>query len=459
MSMAGSTVDVASISGTGPFARVGAFTADGKGGITGGIEDVNAPAGISIAVQFTSGSYTIDANGHGILNLVNASGTLVFSFTLSDTNRGFIGQFPPDGLSTASGNFTRQTSNAASVNGSYIFDFAGLFPDANQFPASVVGQFQAASNVITTGIEDINNGGNFTNAAAVTGAFTPDNANMAFGRGTAVINGVHYAYYVVNQNLFRLMSIDNVGELAGDAVLQQNIPANVNQLTGGFVVAMAGTSVNGPLTRLGRFTATGAVASKFVLDNNSTQYINVSPTSTGTLAYDGTTGRGLLTLKDNSAVNAGTFQFLFYLSTPSSGVIQDDSDPNIIADGSINAQAAGPFTPATFATTYAFSLSGVTSDEEDMVGQVTVKNAAYTGSVDINEFGAGKQFTSPANGTLTLAGDGTGSNVNVINFTQPTSNHIDYVMYVVNGNTLFAMGTDHNRVALATFSAQPTTLP
>ncbi|HUL16522.1 MAG TPA: hypothetical protein VLV88_11025, partial [Terriglobales bacterium] len=62
--------------------RVGSFTADGVGNITGGVEDINSVANGPATLLFTSSTYSIQADGRGTINLTNATGTLIFSVTL-----------------------------------------------------------------------------------------------------------------------------------------------------------------------------------------------------------------------------------------------------------------------------------------------------------------------------------------------------------------------------------------
>src|SRR5260370_7292139 len=74
-----------SISAT-PLSRVGSFTADGQGHITGGVEDVNAAGTPTNAISISGGSYTISADGRGTLSLSFRSTTLHFSITLTSTS-------------------------------------------------------------------------------------------------------------------------------------------------------------------------------------------------------------------------------------------------------------------------------------------------------------------------------------------------------------------------------------
>ena len=70
------------------IARVGSFTADGKGTITAGMEDVT-DAGAVQTVQFTGGTYSIQGNGKGTLTLNTVSGTgLQFTIALKSSSKG-----------------------------------------------------------------------------------------------------------------------------------------------------------------------------------------------------------------------------------------------------------------------------------------------------------------------------------------------------------------------------------
>jgi len=68
------------------LARVGSFTADGQGHITGGVEDVNAEGQVSNAVAITGGSYTVKADGRGFMNLIFAQSSIDFGIVLTSTN-------------------------------------------------------------------------------------------------------------------------------------------------------------------------------------------------------------------------------------------------------------------------------------------------------------------------------------------------------------------------------------
>ena len=113
------------------FARVGSFTADGNGNITAGVEDVNTALNGPQTLAFTASTYTVQADGRGIINLSNATGALSFSITMLSPTKGLIVE--TDLNATASGTFLLQSPgafNLAGISGNYVFDFSGLDPGA-----------------------------------------------------------------------------------------------------------------------------------------------------------------------------------------------------------------------------------------------------------------------------------------------------------------------------------------
>src|SRR5262249_15195566 len=162
---------------------------------------------------------------------------------------------------------------------------------------------------------------------------------------------------------------------------------------------VAGASANGGLIRAARFDVSGGTVGKLLMDvNNAGSENEVCPSAltNASTNYDSTTGRGLVSFR-SSTVNV--YSFVFYLSSASSGVMQEvspnDTSPAFaVADGSILAQSGSPFTSSNITGPYAMNWSGlVTSggsfanqDEEDLLAQQTVKSLNFTGSYDLFQF-------------------------------------------------------------------------
>lgn len=445
------------------FMRAGSFTADGDGHITKGLEDVNVCIGVG-TLQFTGGTYFIDGNGRGTLKLTNNTGTTNYSIALSTTSAGVIVQTDVD--ATASGSFQRQNtasfSNAA-IAGGYVFDFRGVEVSGTVgSPASFVGRFDAdGAGGVSNGLFDSNIGGTPSGQQLFpSGAFyqldtTGD--GKTYGRGTANIAGLSFAFYIVDATQLKLVGTDFPSGYVGDAFSQQNIAFTTSSLTGSFTFSINGYSSSGAISTAGRFTADGAGnVSNIVLDENNNGGVTLLPSGTVTGTYTVDTnqfGGGTLTWTDTQV---GTFSFIFYLSSPTEAVLQE-IDSNIVSDGNLSVQTTIPISAASLAGDYVFNWAGVTKDEEDFVGQVTLSSSgSLSGTLDFNQFSAGAQFHNvPVNGDLTLSGDGTQANAVVGNLGTSPATTLHFTGYVLNQNTVLLVGVDNDRVIAGRLTRQP----
>ena len=475
---------VDSVSG-GYVARVGSFTADGSGHITGGLEDVldlsKQPS--ASQVSFSGGSYQILANGKGSITF-NASGggTLQLSVSLKSNTSGFLVQ--TDSAASMSGSLNLQTPadfSATFLNGKYVFDFSGRsFAGASPSAISLIGEFAAdgAGNV-TGGTTDVND-----SASSPTGA-TPitvstyqldTNGNgSSFGRGTITLNGRIYAFYIVDNTRIKLLEEDTLGGTQGDAVLQSGtIPTGNSAFQGSFVFLTAGSALSGnfgPVARIGRFTADGSGAiSKITFDQNhdgnNTHVSQTSSVSGATYTIDAAgSGRGTFTFHSSSV---GTMSFVFYLSSPTQAVIQDITS-NTVGDGTMLAQTAGPFTTSSVAGSYAFNWSGVqlvspSPFEENFIGQAVQTSAAsnnFSGLVDhvqlgLNAVNNGVTLNNGLSGTLTINADGTQNNPCKIAIGTSAPFTVNFQVYFADNQTMLMLTSDSNRttVGLATQQIQ-----
>jgi hypothetical protein len=466
-----------------PLARVGSFTADGAGNITGGIEDVNeASVGVTPAIAITGGSYTVNADGRGTLTLQLAQTSIDFGITLTSTNDGLMIDETSNAnqSSTGSGNFVKQNAGSFQVSGiagPYVFDFPGL--DANNNPESFIGEFTANAGTITTGFFDDNVNGTFSNGPFI-GTIAQDPLQVStlasFGRGIALIAGQNYVFYIVDGTRVRFIST-NGGMLSGDAVAQSNtVPTNVSSINSSFVFIVAGSSGSGGITRVGRFTANGAAVTAVLEDtNDGGHFIKTNSTTAASISLDAANpGRGTFTFTDPNFPNAPS-TFVFYLSSPTQGVIQETTANKAgavnVADGTIAAQTGSPFASSNITGTYALSWSGLSvqngggfsvQDEEDLVGQVTVKSLNLNGAADIFQFQSGVPvFDLVASGSISIAGDGTSStgsasrNTMTVKLVKSNSTTVNFVVYFVNPQLAFFMNNqDQNRTVAGVLQTQ-----
>jgi hypothetical protein len=472
------------------LARTGSFIANGSGAIQGGVYDLVNSGGMSTTstqpIPITGGSYTANADGRGTLTLnVTSSGgpaTINFAIVLTSTSGGLMIDETATGTqaSTGSGNFILQNTTSlgiSNISGSYVFDFSGQ--DSGQSPQSLIGQFNATNaGVITGGFEDANDGGALNTGSMAPGNLTADAANMATsGRGTATIEGQTYAFYIVDANRVRFISINSTGigpMLTGDAVLQSNIPANLTAINGGFAFLVAGSTANGGLIRVGRFTVSGSAVSKILMDvnNAAATYNEFTSFTNPSITYDSATGRGVVSFQ---ASTLNVFAFVFYLSSTSSGVIQDVSPSDNttpasqVADGSIALQSGSPFSGSNITGPYAMNWSGLvtaggnigSTDEEDLLSQVTVSSLNLSGTSDIFQFtGLSLHTDVGTSGSINFnGGDGAGDDLKPVFMTVSLSNvtPIHMVVYIVSPQIAFFANRDNNgtpRIVAGVLEAQ-----
>jgi hypothetical protein len=259
--------------------------------------------------------------------------------------------------------------------------------------------------------------------------------------------------------------------LTGDAVVQTNPPAS---LSNGFAFLVAGSSALGGLTRAGRFSANGTAVTNVLVDtNNNGSFVQTSGATQASVTMDpANPGRGTVTFLGNGL---GTpFTFVFYLSSATSGVIQETTQANglvaAVADGTIGGQTGNPFSSSNITGTYALNWTGLSlqagvADEEDVVGQVTASNLALTGAADIFQFQNvnGPQTDNAVTGSILFnGGDGTGGDgkrstmaVTLTKNGQATT--VNFVVYFINPQlALFAnTSTSSTRIVAGALELQP----
>jgi hypothetical protein len=466
-------------------AHIGSIVADGQGHITGGLEDfLSLGAGTVTTIPITGGTYQIQSNGRAVMTLQQSTvAPLVLSFCLKSNTQGSI--IETDLAASAGGSIYQQTPSdfsAAAVTGNYVFDFFGVsFSAGNVAPISIIGQFAANGGSITGGTIDINDG----NATAPSGPITLIPGSLAldssgngttYGRGTLSFNNRDYVYYIVDAQHIKVLEEDELGGVSGDAVAQTGtIPTQNSAFTGNYTYLVGGGATlgsQGAVARVARFSAdgNGSVSAVSLDDSNDGSHTHISQgsnISSATYSIDTAnagSGRGTFTFTDSSA---GTYTNVFYLSSPTTGVIQDTSK-GLIADGTILAQQVGPFTVGALAGSYIFNWSGVQigssnaiSFYEEFVGQYTlssVSSSNIVGAVDYTELGLSASPTPFLNlgysGTLTINGNGTDNNGYKVVVNGSPATTFNFQAYIVDPTTMFVVGSDSIRTTGGTVSIQ-----
>jgi hypothetical protein len=455
------------------IARVGSFVADGNGAITAGLEDVVEGSSGATEVTFSGGTYTVQANGRGLLVFQNSNGGgLQLNIALLSPGQGIMVQ--TDLAASTNGGFLLQTPSTFSTNalkGNYVFDFSGIsFSGANAAPLSVVGQVNLDGNGnVTGGLQDENNGTISGPLTIPVGTYQMDTTGNGtnFGRGTMTFAGSTFAFYIVNNTRIKILEEDAAAATQGDAALQSaNIPSQNSGFTGGFVYLVGGASTlanQGAFAQVARFTAdgNGGLGSISLDQNNNGNTSHVSQgsnISNATYTIDSAhagSGRGTLSFKDS---NLGQLNYVFYLFSPTQAVFQDTT-VNIVADGPMEAQTGAPFSNTNLAGNYAFNWSGIQTGAqtfvplaENFVGLYTLSSATsnnLTGVMDYTEEGTtGSTLFSNIGiaGHLTINSDGSANNTFQVVGGSPSSTTFNFVAYVVSTNTTYVLCTDGTRI-------------
>ncbi len=450
------------------FARTGSFVADGAGNISSAVEDV-VDLGSTVNQDTLTGKYNVLADGRGTIVLTDpSSNTLDLTMDLQSSSQGLLVE--TDGKFASSGSFNLQNTAdflETSVSGNYVFDFSGVSTaSTNVTNISLIGYIAPnGSDVISTGVFDTNdaNNGHIGPSTISPGSYQLDPTYGAtYGRGIASFGGATFAFYIVDSTHIKFIEEDPdelVGS-SGDALLQSgSIPTTTAAFTGSFAYLTGGASSVGAEASVARFsvTGTGTIGTISYDENNDGTVSHISQgtnISNAIYAIDTTnagSGRGTMTFTDSTG---GTFSYVFYLYSPTSGVIQDLST-NIIADGTLLGQSGSPFTLSGLAANYVYNWNGVNNssfNEEDFIAQFTLGTGTtsnLTGVLDGTVIGSSSGNSYPdigTQGTLTIASDGTLNNTLQIVAGSPLSATYNSVVYIVNANTMLILDTDKSSV-------------
>src|SRR5467141_1153035 len=411
------------------------IAADGKGNITGGVEELTAPGFFDLVDVISDGTYSIDANGHGTMRIhtVNFE-TLVFSFVLTSASHALIVEVDGD---PASGTMDLQqpagaSFTAAQISGNYSFAMDGVDNSGALNHMSLGGSFAADGiGTLTAGTLDINNGGTFS-TSSFTGSFTAPDSN---GRGTMHVSaGRTFVYYIISSKALRVFEGDNptnISFVGGSAYAQGSAGSTNAALSGKFVYQHHGWSSPGRTVAAGQFSADGmGKVTGGVSDSNS----GGSPTTvftgkpvTGMYMISGSPS-GNLSLTDA----AGTSTFNVYLVDPALNILDPGNSSGgggallLHTDASIT--GTGMLIPQVISGSPAISqnhglnlvnsvdtVNVATVNEVHLVGRLASDGAAnFTGTADYGQNSSNTQIVVKGN---TLSGTFAADSVNAGHFT------------------------------------------
>lgn len=475
------------------FARAGIFTAGG--GSLSGIEDTNQagepPASGSTTVATTNisftGSYSVGADGRGTMQfcepstvpclagaatsffrivVVSPSQILMIDFSTPTTSAATIASEGEMDLVPDASIFNNQ-----GLSGTYTFEFSGI--SATSAEESAVGEFMSnghasisAGNAATPGEISVDTANSQPPAGP---QFLPATTYSVFGsgRGTMVLNGLNFSFYMVTASRAKFIEIDGSPSsiLVGDAYKQQsgaNCGWGLNALNGATLFETSGTSSGTAVADLGSFTASssggvGAVAAGSIDENSGGTISSQLATLNGSYSIS-SCGRGSLSV--------GAHSYVFYPISTGSAVLQETTS-GIVTYGFLVQPQGGPFTNSSLNGSYAIALSGTTAAgaagmREDILGQLTSNGSGsgLTGTLDTNSFGTttGQSGVAIPTGTYMPAAAGA-SAAGALRATMnlgltPARSFILYLVTTVSPAQFFILDTDTTGMAVGSMHNQ-----
>jgi hypothetical protein len=227
----------------GPISRVGRYTADGSGNISGVGLDQNFSGGPSVFPASNSSvsafTYTIDGSGdgRGTLTLTDKNSGDVFSFVfyLASASQGFIQDESINIVADGSLNAQTTTSLTSSIAGNYAFnwsgtnsnggggneeDFAGVFTIPSGGGALTNGDLDLAE--LGEGKVDLNvalNGTITINGSGTGGGSTANTLQLVVS--SPFSQTINFHVYAISNTNFMIVGTDSGRVVMGPLVLQQ----------------------------------------------------------------------------------------------------------------------------------------------------------------------------------------------------------------------------------------------
>jgi len=386
------------------FAAAGMITADGGGHVSSGVLDINeAPSPITNAS--VTGTYTIRADGRGVMGLTTSAGNFNLVFVIVANNRALVTRFEQSAVGSGSLDLVNSSAfSTAALAGTFVFNLTGL--DSVQAPLAAVGSITTnSSGAITSGVQDESDDGAIITASPISAGSIQVAAN---GRGTASITTAsgtqNFAFYVVDANHIKLVETDSLPALAGDAFRQSGTTSPAS-LSGPFAFTVAGSDVGiqGPFAAGGVFSSngTGTITSG-IEDLNDAGSVAPNVAISGTYSIDAS-GRGTANI---TTATLGTLTFVFYPTT--SGVQLLETDTGLVVSGAAFPQT-GALSTGTFQGAYGLNYIAATGNGElDTIASVNANGTGhFTAIMDANNVGSTSSGTS-LTGSYTVDATGHG---------------------------------------------------
>ena len=421
--------------------EAGSFTADGKGNLTNGIEDVNGPAGVSLDISFT-GTYTVSNDGRGVLTITPAasSGLNVETYEIVVVSNARVRMIRYDTTATGIGTIDLNDTSAfsaSSLSGNYVLRLSGGGVTGNEL-AAIALLTMNGKNAVTSGLMDENSNTLLNQNISITGPFVV----AASGRGTLTLNSklgtFDFAFYIISAGKFRLVSLDAASLWEGTAVAQQGSNFTNAAIDGPIAYETSGQSQSLPAQAAGQFTANGngSISNGIADENdNGTIYNGYSFTGLYSVASN---GHGSMTLTSTAR---GNITYAFYLIANGQAALMR-TDTGGDSSGELNIQSQSRFSSTDLSGSYGLTVAGTSS--AGFIDKLIQFKAGSGGNLTGNENDNNAQspstsLTMTATSTVSSNGRGTltvkaGGSTRTLDF------------YLVSPAAMYVIGMDSDQV-------------
>ena len=451
---------------------VASITADGKGNITGGIEDINATTGSTPNTGLSlSGSYSVYPDGRGTLSLKSALGSNTYTFILSTATAatgasltGKIMLLQNGGVEVGTLELQDSTAISTALNGNYAFLMGGVDgtlatgSTSLQNPEVIIGQFTVTSGAIAGNLDFNNNGTQPPPPTApITG--TVDAKIDANGRGTLQLTNLplavsssgtlNFAYYIVSATKILLIQTDlqssppTIPALAGTAQSQTVMTITTSS---SYVSLLERSASPGIFGSAGQwiFNASNALAGEMDVNNLGVTNKGTIPASS-TYMPPGAFGRGTVTITSGSGIGPRSY-VIYVFSNTKIYVMESDNKVN---GGVAELQSSPVPTGLSASNPWSLGLAQLATGGNDssFIAQLTdnANNLAGIANANIATNNVEAQSSTPYPGSVGLI-DGNGRGT----LTLGTGANNSYGFYAVSPSRLFVFGT---KSALTNFQA------
>jgi len=360
-------------------AMAGSFTANGTGGITAGLQDVNRSTGpqTNLTVMPANSSYSVGADNRGCLTLQLSNNTsVVYRFAVGTVSGGVATKGHIIEFDDATGTGTRtegllRKQNSASFatsgfQGNYAFAMSGNDSAGGRFVLG--GVLTAASGALSNGNVDSNDAGVATlNQTGGSGVYSIASSGRGTATVTVPIGTFNFSLYMVSSSEIMAMTTDALGAshpIGTGELLQQtqnsfdNSSMNANAV---FYTSGIGTGDPGTTVTIGLITPDGKGSYSLTLDQNAAGTFTPTQNTSGTYSVS---SNGRLT------TTVGKNQSIVYLVSPNEGFTLNTSPQAEL--GFLEPQTGGPFSNASLSGPFFYGTEGADAGERlDGVGALS----------------------------------------------------------------------------------------